>query len=41
MSRAFARYEFYREMNSIENVWSITKKEIGNQMLCFKEEMWK
>ena len=28
-------------MNPIENVWNIMKKEIGNQMPCRKEEMWK
>ena len=28
-------------MNPIENVWNITKKEIGNQMLCKKKNMWK
>ena len=29
-------------MNSTENVWNITKKkEIGNQLLCLKEEMKK
>ena len=29
-------------MNSVDNVWNIiTKKEIGNQMPCLKEEMWK
>ena len=28
-------------MNPIENVWNITKKEIGNQMLCKKKDMWK
>ena len=28
-------------MNTIENVWNIMKKEIGNQMACKKEEMWK
>ena len=28
-------------MNPIENVWNIMKKEIGNQMSCKKEEMWK
>ena len=28
-------------MNSIENVWIISKKEVGNQLLCLKEEMWK
>ena len=29
------------KMNSIENVWIIRKKEVGNQLLCLKEEMWK
>ena len=29
------------EMNSIENVWNIMKKDIGNQLPCLKEEMWK
>ena len=29
------------KMNSIENVWIIMKKEVGNQLLCLKEEMWK
>ena len=29
------------EMNSIENVWNIMKKEIGSKLLCLKEEMWK
>ena len=34
--------ELHREMNSTENVWNIiTKKEIGNQMPCLKEEMLK
>ena len=28
-------------MNTIENVWHIIKKEIGYQMPCRKEEMWK
>ena len=28
-------------MNAIENVWNIMKKEIGNQMPCKIEEMWK
>ena len=42
MAREFFINEFYREMNSIENVWNkISKKEIGNQMPCLKEEMWK
>ena len=27
------------DMNPIENVWNIMKKEIGNQMSCKKEEM--
>ena len=26
------------EIISIENVWNITKKEIGNQLPCLKEE---
>ena len=29
------------EMNSIENVWNIMKKDIGNQLPCLIEEMWK
>ena len=29
------------KMNSIENVSIIMKKEVGNQLLCLKEEMWK
>ena len=29
------------EMESVENVWNIMKKDIGNQTLCLKEEMWK
>ena len=29
------------DMNPIENVWIIIKKEIGNQMKCKKEEMRK
>ena len=29
------------EMNSIENVWNIMKKDIGNQLPCLKEEMLK
>ena len=29
------------KMNSIENVWIIIKREVGNQLLCLKEEMWK
>ena len=41
MTRELPRNEFYREMNSIEKVWNITKKEIGNHMPCLKEEMWK
>ena len=28
-------------MNRIENVWNITKNEIGNQMLCTKGDIWK
>ena len=35
MAREFAN------TNPIENVWNIKKKEIGNQMLCKKEDMWK
>ena len=31
----------WRDMNTIENVWNIMKKEIGNHMSCKKEEMWK
>ena len=27
------------EIISIENVWNVTKKKIGNQLLCLKEEM--
>ena len=30
-----------QKMNSIENIWIIRKKEVGNQLLCLKEEMWK
>ena len=30
-----------QEMNSIENVCNIMKKDIGNQLPCLKEEMWK
>ena len=29
------------EMNSIESVWNIMKIDIGNQLPCLKEEMWK
>ena len=29
------------EMNSINNVWNIMKKEIGSQRPCLKEEVWK
>ena len=29
------------EMNSIEIVWNIMKEDIGNQMVCLKEQMWK
>ena len=29
------------KMNSIENVLIIMKKEVGNQLLCLKEKMWK
>ena len=35
MAREFAN------MIPIENVWNIMKKEIGNQMLCKFEDMWK
>ena len=35
MAREFAT------INPIENVRNIMKKEIGNQMLCKKEDMWK
>ena len=28
-------------MNPIENVWNIMKKEIGNKIVCKKEDMWK
>ena len=31
----------FPDMNPIENVWNIMKKEIGNQMPCTIEEMWK
>ena len=27
------------EINSIENVWNIMKKEIDNQLLCLIEDM--
>ena len=27
------------EINSIENVWNIMKKETGNQLPCLKEEI--
>ena len=27
--------------NSVENVWIIRETEVGNQLLCFKEEMCK
>ena len=27
-------------MNPIVNVWNIMNKEIGNQMLCKKKDMW-
>ena len=33
--------ENLRDMNPIQNVWNIMKKEIGNKMPCKKEEMWK
>ena len=40
MAREFFINEFHREINFTENVWNIiTKKEIGNQMPCLKEEM--
>ena len=29
------------EMNSIENDWNIITKDIGNQLPCLNEEMWK
>ena len=29
------------KMNSIENVWIIMKREVGNQLLYLKEETWK
>ena len=29
------------DMNSIENVWNIMKKEVGSQMPCKIKEMWK
>ena len=29
------------DINPIENVSNIMKKEIGNQMPCIKKEMWK
>ena len=29
------------DMNPIENIWNIMKKEIGIQMPCKVEEMWK
>ena len=29
------------ERNSIINFWVLMRKEIVNQMLCLKEEMWK
>ena len=29
------------EMNFIENVWNIMKKDIGNQLPRLKEKMWK
>ena len=28
-------------MSSIEYVWIIRRKEVGNRLLCLKEEMWK
>ena len=35
MAREFAN------INPIENVWNIMKKEIGNQMLSKEEDKWK
>ena len=35
MAREFTRHE------STENVWKKMKKEIGNQMLCKNEDIWK
>ena len=29
------------EMNSIKNVWKIMTKDIGNQLPCLIEQMWK
>ena len=29
------------KMNFIDNVLIIRKKEVGNQLLCLKEEIWK
>ena len=29
------------ELNSTENDWNIMKKDIGNQLPCLKEKMWK
>ena len=29
------------ELNSTEDDWNIMKKDIGNQLPCLKEEMWK
>ena len=29
------------KMNFIDNVWIIRKKDVGNQLLCLKEEIWK
>ena len=29
------------EINFTENSWNIMKKDIGNQLPCLKEEMWK
>ena len=34
MAREFAN------MNPLETVWNIMKKEIGNEMLCKKKDMW-
>ena len=33
--------ENLRAMNPIQNIWNIMKKEIGNQMPCKNEELWK
>ena len=29
------------KLNSTEDDWNIMKKDIGNQLPCLKEEMWK